>query len=281
MSDEQRGDMDGELESNAARCRRSASAPAQTLAPFGSACAAGDAVATMGFVHFYLGLPWVVHALGYAPRNSNGASVQGRAWKEIADAFMAQALAEDAAVAAGEDDKGEDAVDAMGALLDLPDPAAADPVAAAKKKQKVLGRIVVCSAREKCPLEFPDMTDEREVCLISFKKNESECDLAGAPLVQSPGEDNAAVAAAANGAGSQYSLPSRESAGSQTRTKAASPPVPVDRAVSAQGAVHAGYTCRWLFPTKEYKGAWEGTVARAGDLHGKVDVCQLATFTRA
>eukprot|EP00959_Pyramimonas_sp_CCMP1952_P083618 1748259-Pyramimonas_sp.AAC.1 len=99
-------------------------------------------------------------------------------------------------------------MDAMGALLDLPDAAAEDAAAAAKKKQKVLGCLVVCSAREKCPLEFPDVTDEREVCLISFKKNEcwiretdvpwlferlrSDSDLAGAPLVQNPGEDYAA-----------------------------------------------------------------------------------------
>ncbi|CAK0821987.1 unnamed protein product, partial [Prorocentrum cordatum] len=145
---------DGGLESDAARCRRSVSVPAQTLAPFGSACAAGDAAASMGksktaraspqwepaqlgerfsvwggrltepralleteeistiagrvkFVDFSVGLPWVVHALGYALRNSNGASVQGRAWKDIADAFKAQARAEGAAAAAGEDDKGE------------------------------------------------------------------------------------------------------------------------------------------------------------------------------
>ncbi|CAK0832149.1 unnamed protein product [Prorocentrum cordatum] len=284
MSDEQCGGMDVELESNAARCRRSASAPARPLVPFGPASAAGDAVASMGksksaraspqwgpaqlgerfsvwggrltgprarletkeisavagrvrFVHFSLGLPWAVHALGCALRNSRGACVQGRVWMEIVDAFKAQARAEGAAVAAGEDDKGEGAMGALLDLPDMPDPAAADAI----------------------------------VCLISFQKNEhwirendvpcsferlrSERDLAGVPLVQNPDEDYAAAAAAANGADSQ--------------------------AVSAQDTVHGGYARRWLFPTKECKGAREGTVARAGDSRGKVVVGQLSTFTSA
>ena len=88
----------------------------------------------------------------------------------------------------------------------------------ARKKQKVLGRLMYVRVREKCPLVFPQSTVMREVSMISLKKNEhwicekdvpwlferlrSENDLAGVPLVQNPDKDHAAVAAPASAADS-------------------------------------------------------------------------------
>ena len=210
-------------------------------------------------------------------------------------AFKKQSQAQDDGAAVAEsareaDEPQEDDPDPMDCLLPTCDE---KPVkdGSAKKKAKVLGRLVYVRAREQCPLAFPQSTDTREVALISFKVNEywvrvgdvpwlferlrSENDLAGVPLIDNPDDNLAAVAASASGSDSQ---------GSAVATDSQDPEIPQKpaktEAESAQGTEDVGYTCRWLFPSKGDLGGWEATVTRAGDLHGKVVSCQVAKFTR-
>ena len=334
--------------------RRSVSAREGSLAPLRPACAALDAVASMGkpggqqvtwqpvevkpvlcitgglsaepipllettevpirtgrdgkpkpelFVHFALYLPWVfqvtagVQARGSATgrTSSKTGKLSGKVWKDLVDAFKTAAREEQAADAAADaacdDDDGEDD-DPMNGLLapvELDGPegprAPKDPKARTKppRRQKVMGRAILVSAKEKCPLAFPKDEAERQVHMISLKKNQywiaasdlgwlcerirSENELAGVPLVENPDEDRAAVAAPVSGRDSQESVPSTSSVDSP-------------QASSAQGTVDCGYTCTWNFPSRDDKGSWEATITREGELLGKKVTCALAEFNK-
>ena len=157
-----------------------------------------------------------------------------------------------------------------------------------------MGRVLAVSAKEKCPLAFPGDKEEREVQLISLKKNQfwiavkdlgwlferlrSENELAGVPLILNPDEDRAAVAAPSNGSDSQETLSSTAEgpAGSgEARSAGSGGPA------SAQGTVDNGYVCKWNFPTRADKGSWQATVTREGEYKGKTVTCEMAKFTKA
>ena len=211
-------------------------------------------------------------------------TLSGKVWKELRDAFRASARREGAAVAApGEDDDDEEPDDPMNGLLEAA-PVQADDSKAKKgsaKKERVLGKAIVATVKEKCPLAFPKDTKTRDVRMISLKKNQywicvddlgwlferlrSENELAGVPLVQNPDEDLAAVAAPVQGSDSQDSQ---------------SPALVVDSPErSAQGTVDNGYKCRWEFPCKEHSGRWEATITRDGENKGKTVTCAMKDFT--
>ena len=246
------------------------------------------------FVHFAMYQPWVFSVVvGTKCRTGSSTGRQfhktgklsGKVWQEVTDAFRAKARSEGAAVAApGEDDDDEEPDELMADLLEAA-PVQADESKAKKgsaKKVKVLGKAIVATVKEKCPLAFPQDTETRDVRMISLKKNQywicvddlgwlferlrSENELAGVPLVENPDEDLAAVAAPVQGSDSQDSQ---------------SPALVVDSPErSAQGTVDLGYKCKWNFPSKETPGRWDATVTREGDLVGKEVTCALADFNK-
>ena len=246
------------------------------------------------FVHFALYLPWVfsvtvgVHrraSAGGRKSRQTGKLGCGKVWQELTDAFRHKARREGAAVAApGEEDDDEEPDDLMNGLLEAA-PVQADDSKAKKgsaKKERVMGKAIVATVKEKCPLAFPQDTETRDVRMISLKKNQywicvddlgwlferlrSENELAGVPLVENPDEDLAAVAAPVQGSDSQDSQ---------------SPALVVDSPErSAQGTVDNGYKCCWEFPCKEHSGRWEATITRDGENKGKTVTCAMKDFTK-
>ena len=251
------------------------------------------------FVHFALYLPWVFQVTeGVQCRatltgraSSKTGKLSGKVWKDLVDAFKTAARGggeEQAADAACDDDDGEDDDPMNGLLapveLDGPEgPRAPKDPKARNKRLKVMGRAIPVSAKEKCPLAFPGDEAERQVQMISLKKNQywiaasdlgwlcerlrSENELVGVPLVENPDEDRAAVAAPVSGTDSQESVPSTSSVDSP-------------HASSAQGTVDCGYTCKWNFPSKDDAGSWEATITREGELLGKKVSCALKDFNK-
>ena len=246
------------------------------------------------FVHFAMYQPWVFSVVvGTKCRTGSSTGrhfhqtgkLNGKVWQEVTDAFRAKARSEGAAVAApGEDDDDEEPDELMADLLEAA-PVQADESKAKKgsaKKVKVLGKAIVATVKEKCPLAFPQDTETRDVRMISLKKNQywicvddlgwlferlrSENELAGVPLVENPDEDLAAVAAPVQGSDSQDSQ---------------SPALVVDSPErSAQGTVDNGYKCCWEFPCKEHSGRWEATITRDGENKGKRVTCAMKEFNK-
>ena len=253
------------------------------------------------FVHFAMYLPWVFSVVaGSKLRSSeNGAvgrkfhktgALSGKAWQELTTACRARAKGDGAAVAApdeGDDDDETD--DPMNGLLEAA-PVQGDDSNAKKgsaKKGMVMGKVVVATVKEKCPFEFPEDKQTRDVRLISLKVNQywicvddlgwllervrSENELAGVPLVQNPDEDLAAVAAPVQGPDSQ---------GPDSQDSQSAPLVVDSPERSAQGTLDNGYTCRWEFPGKEHSGRWEATITRDGEKKGKKVTCAMKDFTK-
>ena len=247
------------------------------------------------FVHFAMYMPWVFSVVvGVKLRKGpelagrhfhKTGKLNGKVWQELTDAFRAKARHGGAAVAApGEDDDDEEPDELMADLLEAA-PVQADESKAKKgsaKKVKVLGKAIVATVKEKCPLAFPQDTETRDVRMISLQKNQywicvddlgwlferlrSENELAGVPLVENPDEDLAAVAAPVQGSDSQDSQ---------------SPALVVDSPErSAQGTVDNGYKCRWEFPCKEHSGRWEATITRDGENKGKTVTCAMKDFNK-
>ena len=176
----------------------------------------------------------------------------------------------------GEEDDDEEPDDPMDGLLE------AAPVKGSAKKERAMGKAIVATVKEKCPLAFPKDKETRDVRMISLKKNQywicvddlgwlferlrSENELAGVPLVENPDEDLAAVAAPVQGSDSQDSQ---------------SPALVVDSPErSAQGTVDNGYKCCWEFPCKEHSGRWEATITRDGENKGKKVTCAMKDFNK-
>ena len=245
------------------------------------------------FVHFAMYLPWVFSVVVGAKCRSTAAgrhfhktgTLSGKVWQELLDAFRANARREGAAVAApGEDDDDEEPDDPMNGLLEAAPVQAEDSKAkkGSAKKERVMGKAIVATMNEKCPLVFPDDKETRDVRMISLKKNQywicvddlgwlferlrSENELAGVPLVENPDEDLAAVAAPVQGSDSQDSQ---------------SPALVVDSPErSAQGTVDNGYKCCWEFPCKEHSGRWGATITRDCENTGKTVTCAMKDFTK-
>ena len=252
------------------------------------------------FVHFALYLPWVftvtvgMQCRGSATgrKSSRSGTLSGKVWKDLVKAFKTATRDEGGEEAADDDDGGDDDDDPMNGLLaplalDGPE-GPKDPKQPRTKKSKVMGRAILVSAKEKCPLAFPGDKEERQVQMISLKKKaywiaasdlgwlcdrlRSENELAGVPLVENPDEDRAAVAAPVSGTDSQESVPSTSNVDSP---QANSP-----QASSVQGTVDCGYTCKWNFPSKTDAGSWEATITREGELLGKKVSCALKDFNK-
>ena len=260
------------------------------------------------FVHFALYLPWVFQAvLGVqcrahlTGRAATRTGLGGKVWKQLVDDFRVAARKQTgeasrggAAVAALDDEDGddddEDPMDGLLAPAQPDEPKAPKP--RSNKKVKVMGRLVRVPAKEKCPLAYPQDATERQVKMISLRKNEywvaasdlgwlferlrSENELAGVPLVEGGDADRAAVAAPVHQEDSQESVPSTGSVDSPEARSAQDAP----QARSAQGTVDLGYKCKWNFPSKETPGRWDATVTREGELCGNVVTCSLADFTK-
>ena len=189
------------------------------------------------FVHFALYLPWVFQAvLGVqcrahlTGRAATRTGLGGKVWKQLVDDFRVAARKQTgeasrggAAVAAlddeEDDNEDEDPMEGLLAPAQPDEPKAPKP--RSNKKVKVMGRLVRVPAKEKCPLAYPQDATERQVKMISLRKNEywvaasdlgwlferlrSENELAGVPLVEDGDADRAAVAAPVHGEDSQES----------------------------------------------------------------------------
>ena len=245
------------------------------------------------FVHFALYLPWVFTVTAGAQcrgsatgrKSHKTGRLSGQVWKDLVNAFQTAARGEGGEQATDDDDGGDDddPMNALLAPLDLHGPEGPKDPEPRTKKAKVMGRAIPVSAKEKCPLAFPGDKEERQVQMISLKKNQywiaasdlgwlcerlrSENELAGVPLVENPDEDRAAVAAPVSGTDSQESVPSTSSVDSP-------------QASSAQGTVDCGYTCKWNFPSRDDAGSWEATITREGELLGKKVSCALKDFNK-
>ena len=260
------------------------------------------------FVHFALYLPWVFQAvLGVqcrahlTGRAATRTGLGGKVWKQLVDDFRVAARKQTgeasrggAAVAAlddeEDDNEDEDPMEGLLAPAQPDEPKAPKP--RSNKKVKVMGRLVRVPAKEKCPLAYPQDATERQVKMISLRKNEywvaasdlgwlferlrSENELAGVPLVEDGDADRAAVAAPVHQEDSQESVPSTGSVDSPEARSAQDAP----QARSAQGTVDCGYACKWHFPSKGVAGYWEATVTQEGEYKGKEVTCSLKDFTK-